>query len=86
MTDASLGPDDIPRVEVRVFDGDEEIAVRQFSTVEAAEAFAATATEETPQHRTTISVVHLHEPDDEAPEPDEEVQDGASLVEDYPHS
>ncbi len=80
MAEIPIDPDEMPRFEVQVFDGDQRVDSARFSTLEAAEAYAEACTDETPgRSAETVDLAHLDRVD-------EEVQVDSALTEDYPHA
>ncbi len=80
MAETPIDPDEIPRFEVRTFDGDQHVDSATFSTLEAAEAYAEAWTDDAPDRRADIrDLAHLDLLD-------EEVQADTAVVEDYPHT
>ena len=80
MATQPVDPDEAPRFAVPVFHGEDRLCARRFSSLEAAEAYAESCTDETPGHRAVIEDILAHHV------LDEEVQQDTALVEDYPHA
>ncbi len=73
-------PDEIPRFEVRVYDGDRLLDARRFSVLDEAEAFAEACLDEAPGWRISIEdVLHSRIVDEE------DVPADHTSIADYPY-